>query len=204
MKVLAVIGAGGHARSALNLLKKYSAEYEIRIYDDCFASDKKEYIHDAKLCGKIDDIPTDSIVFLAVGDNKKREQYFAFFKNRIITDNLLHEKAFKENFVQMGASNQILAGAYLNSYVEIGNDNIINSSAVLEHEVKIGSHNHVSVGAKLCGRVKIGSRCFIGAGSVIIDKVSICDDVIAGAGSVIIKNITESGTYVGNPARKVK
>jgi UDP-N-acetylbacillosamine N-acetyltransferase len=42
------------------------------------------------------------------------------------------------------------------------------------------------------------------SGSVLIDKISVCDDVIIGAGSVVIKNITESGTYVGNPARKVK
>jgi acetyltransferase-like isoleucine patch superfamily enzyme len=28
--------------------------------------------------------------------------------------------------------------------------------------------------------------------------------VVIGAGSVVTKNITEPGTYVGNPARKMK
>jgi acetyltransferase-like isoleucine patch superfamily enzyme len=34
--------------------------------------------------------------------------------------------------------------------------------------------------------------------------VSICDDVVIGAGSVVTKDITESGTYVGNPAVRLK
>jgi acetyltransferase-like isoleucine patch superfamily enzyme len=34
--------------------------------------------------------------------------------------------------------------------------------------------------------------------------VSICDDVVIGAGSVVTKDITESGTYAGNPARRLK
>jgi UDP-N-acetylbacillosamine N-acetyltransferase len=146
LKILAVIGAGGHARSALNLLKKYSSEYEIRVYDDCYVPDNNEYINSALLSGKVDDIPVESPIFLAIGDNKKREQYFTIFRDRIITANLLHERAYAEDYIQMGIANQIFAGAYLNSCVEIGDNNIINSSAVLEHETKIGSHNHVSVG----------------------------------------------------------
>jgi len=33
--------------------------------------------------------------------------------------------------------------------------------------------------------------------------VSICDDVVIGAGAVVTKDITEPGTYVGNPTRKL-
>lgn len=204
MKALAVIGAGSHTRSALNLLKKYFGEYLVRVYDDSYTPERTEYIHNAELVGRVDDIPVDSIVFVSVGDNNRRERYFKLFRDQVITDNLIHEKAYVEDFVKMGAANQVFAGVYLNSYVVLGDNNIINSSAVLEHEVKVGSHNHVSVGAKLCGRSKIGNRCMIGSGSVVIDKVSICDDVIVGAGSIVIKDITESGTYVGNPARKIK
>ena len=57
---------------------------------------------------------------------------------------------------------------------------------------------------KIDGRVSLGDRCFVSAGAVIIDKVTICDDVIIGAGTIVIKDITEKGTYVGNPARKIK
>ncbi|GIS45095.1 MAG: hypothetical protein Ct9H90mP16_21650 [Candidatus Poseidoniales archaeon] len=33
--------------------------------------------------------------------------------------------------------------------------------------------------------------------------VNICDDVVIGAGSVVTKDITEPGTYAGNPARRM-
>ena len=34
--------------------------------------------------------------------------------------------------------------------------------------------------------------------------VTVCDDVVIGAGSVVTKDITEPGTYVGNPARRLR
>ncbi|MCT7487124.1 NeuD/PglB/VioB family sugar acetyltransferase [Aliarcobacter cryaerophilus] len=204
MKNIAIIGAGGHTRSSINLLKQYYQSEILKIYDDNFNSSIDEYISDIKLIGSVSDITMDDAIFISIGDNKKREEYFDFFANRVIMDNLIHEKANIEKNVKIGKSNQILANTYINSYVEIDDNNIINTSAILEHEVKIGSHNHISVGAKICGRVTIGSKCFVGAGAIVIDKISICNDVTIGAGAVVVKNITESGTYVGNPARKIK
>jgi acetyltransferase-like isoleucine patch superfamily enzyme len=50
---------------------------------------------------------------------------------------------------------------------------------------------------------KLGNKVYVGSNSSIL-PVSICDDVVIGAGSVVTKDITEPGTYVGNPARKLK
>jgi acetyltransferase-like isoleucine patch superfamily enzyme len=44
--------------------------------------------------------------------------------------------------------------------------------------------------------VSIGSN-------VTILPVSICADVIIGAGGVVTRDITEPGTYAGNPARRM-
>lgn len=48
----------------------------------------------------------------------------------------------------------------------------------------------------------IGNDVLIGSGATIL-PVSICSNVIIGAGSVVTKDITEPGTYLGNPARKL-
>ena len=48
----------------------------------------------------------------------------------------------------------------------------------------------------------IGNRVSIGTNATIM-PVNICDDVVIGAGSVVTKDITEPGTYAGNPARKM-
>lgn len=56
----------------------------------------------------------------------------------------------------------------------------------------------------ISGNCTIGNRVYIGTGAVIKEKISICDDVIIGALSFVNKDITEPGTYVGSPVRKIK
>lgn len=48
----------------------------------------------------------------------------------------------------------------------------------------------------------IGENVSIGSNSTIL-PVTVCNNVTIGAGSVVTKNITTSGVYFGNPARKV-
>jgi acetyltransferase-like isoleucine patch superfamily enzyme len=48
----------------------------------------------------------------------------------------------------------------------------------------------------------IGNRVSIGSNATIM-PVRIADDVVIGAGSVVTKDITTSGTYAGNPARRL-
>ena len=50
---------------------------------------------------------------------------------------------------------------------------------------------------------KIGNNVSIGSNATIL-PVEICDHVVIGAGAVVTNNITESGVYVGNPAKKMK
>jgi acetyltransferase-like isoleucine patch superfamily enzyme len=50
---------------------------------------------------------------------------------------------------------------------------------------------------------QIGNHVSIGSNATIL-PINICDNVIIGAGAVVTKNITESGVYAGNPAKKLK
>ncbi len=49
----------------------------------------------------------------------------------------------------------------------------------------------------------LGDNVVIGTGSTVIGPVTICDNVIVGAMSLVNKDITEPGTYVGIPAKKI-
>ena len=48
----------------------------------------------------------------------------------------------------------------------------------------------------------IGDNVLIGSNATIL-PVDICSNVTIGAGAVVTKDITQPGTYVGNPARRV-
>lgn len=49
---------------------------------------------------------------------------------------------------------------------------------------------------------RIGDHVFIGANTVVYN--SVCDNVVIGASSFIKDSIIESGTYQGNPIKKLK
>ena len=201
---LAIIGSGGHTRSSINLLLNYFDMKEIGIYDDSYDFNNPEKINSIQVIGNINNIKSTSKVFLSIGNNHIRKKYFSHFKNQLVNETIKHGSAQMEKNVSFGVANQIYANTYINSLVYVGDNNIINSGAIIEHESSIGNHNHISIGTKICGRCNIGNECFIGAGAILIDKLSICDKVTIGAGSVVVEDITEPGTYVGNPARKIK
>ena len=50
----------------------------------------------------------------------------------------------------------------------------------------------------------IGDNVTIGCNCAVLGNVTIADNVIVGANSVVLNDLSESGTYVGAPARKVK
>jgi len=199
---VSIIGAGGHTRSLINLLELNN--YNINgIYDDSFDELNEEIINNYKVIGRIVDIKQTQNIIISVGDCRQKYLLYNTFSNQVLKKNLLHPFSIIEKRVCIGQSNQIFSNVYINANSIIGNNNIINTGSIIEHETKIEDHNHISVGSILCGRVSVGSQCFIGAGAVIIDKINICDNVVIGANSVVINNITQSGSYAGNPAVKI-
>lgn len=55
----------------------------------------------------------------------------------------------------------------------------------------------------LYGSTAIGNNVSIGSNATIL-PVKICDSVVIGAGAVVTKDILEPGTYIGNPAKKIR
>lgn len=204
MKSIAVIGAGGHTRSSLNLLRTRFKDEQIAIYDESYRADADEKILGIELVGALIDISENQSVFLSIGDINKRYIAYSAYQSQVLEENLFHPSTYIEPVVDMGKANQLYAKVYINNAVKIGDNNLFNTSAVIEHEVEIGSHNHISVGAKICGRVKIGDRCFLGCGAIVSDGVTLGDDITIGAGAVVVSDVLEPGTYVGVPARKIK
>lgn len=102
-----------------------------------------------------------------------------------------------------GAGSMILTSAVVNTGAHIGQGVIVNTGAVIEHDCIVGDFCHVAPRAVLLGGSCLGDEVLVGANSTVLPGVSICSKVIVGAGAVVVENITESGTYVGAPARRV-
>lgn len=98
----------------------------------------------------------------------------------------------------------VCPGAQVTTNVKFGRHVHVNLNATIGHDCVIGDYVTISPGANISGNVTIGKRCYIGTGAVIIEKITLCDDVVLGAGAVVVKDITEPGTYVGCPAKRIK
>lgn len=106
-------------------------------------------------------------------------------------------------FADIGEGTVVLHNATVNAGAKIGIGCIINTSANIEHSVVVGDYVHISTGAMINGDCIVGKGTFIGSQSVVINGKSICDNCVIGAGSVVCKDIILSGTYCGNPAKKI-
>jgi sugar O-acyltransferase (sialic acid O-acetyltransferase NeuD family) len=133
----------------------------------------------------------------------KEKLHFHYRKYGFKFQNLISKSAniSKTATVNKGAVVQI--GGNISSMVSIGEFVKINTYANIMHDSIVGDYSTVAPNAVILGNVKIGMRCYIGANATILPNLTICDDVIVGAGCVVTKNITDKGTYIGIPARKL-
>jgi sugar O-acyltransferase (sialic acid O-acetyltransferase NeuD family) len=107
------------------------------------------------------------------------------------------------DYTQVGDGTVILHGAILQTGARIGKGSILNTHCTVEHDCIIGDHVHIAPGAVLCGSSTIGDRTLIGAGAIILPGCRVLEQSIIGAGALIKEDCTESGRYVGVPARKI-
>lgn len=201
-KTLIILGAGGHARPFVELLSIiYPLDKKI-ILDEKFNKNKKEKILGNLIYGNFKKIKLfkNKLIFLAIGDNLKREFFFKKYKKYLI--NLISHTSKISKTLKIGIANLINNNVFIGTNVKIGNNNIINNECIIEHETVIHNHTHISPGCIIGGRAKIGNRVFLGLGTKVLDKVVIADDCIVGAGSTVTQNLDFPGVYVGSPAKK--
>ena len=105
--------------------------------------------------------------------------------------------------VELGPGTTVFDGAVVNAGVVTGKTCVVNTNATVEHDCRLGTNVHIGPGATVSGGVTIGDHTFVGAGAVVIHGVRIVEGCLIGAGAVVTKDLTEPGTYVGTPARRI-
>ena len=101
----------------------------------------------------------------------------------------------------IGHNCRIQSHSFICSLTHIGNDCFIGHSVVVVND--LFSEGKPSANKNKWRGANIGNRVSIGSNATIL-PVKICDNVVIGAGSVVTKDITKSGIYAGNPAKKLR
>lgn len=204
-----ILGNGGHAAVIVDLIESLGLQIKgVLTYDI-----HKEFFLEYPVLG--DDSKLNENTFkkfnYAIGIawvNESLKTRIRLFENlkelKFSTPTLIHKSAVVSSRSNISDGCQILLGAKIGVNVQIGQNCIINTNASIDHGAIIGANCHIAPGVTICGNVVIGENTFIGAGSTVINDIKITKNCIIGAGSLIIKNITKSGVYFGNPAKKIK
>ena len=203
MKDLIIIGAGGHGRVIADIAQKLGVYETISFLDD---GDAKESMG-LPIVGKTSDI-TKYIevadVFVAIGNNTVRGEFVeSLLAMGANIPTLIHPSAVIGACVEIGVGTAIMAGAVFNPCSKLGKGVIVNTCSSVDHDCIIGDYCHIAVGAHIAGSVMVGKYAWIGAGGLVKNNLSICENCIVGAGAVVVKDVKESGTYIGVPAKKV-
>lgn len=207
MKPLILIGGGGHCKSVIEATESIGREIRgILDLPEYMGAECLGY----RVIGNDNDIPkyADECEFIVT---------LGFIKNpmpRIRLHELVKKSGGKlatviastahvSRHAEIGEGTVVLHHATVNAGARIGFGCIINTAANIEHDAKVGDYAHISTGAMINGDCSIGRSCFIGSGVVVANGVSITDGSIVGAGGAVPRHITESGTYIGVPARRI-
>ena len=198
MDRLIIIGASGHGKVIADIAVR-SGYREIVFLDD--NEDLKECAGFPVVgkTGEATSMRGDKIV--AIGSAAVRERIQSSLTD-VVT--LVHPNAVISRRVVLGPGTVVMAGAVINSDAHIGAGAIVNTCASVDHDCRIGNYCQISVGAHVAGTVTVGDRSWIGAGATVSNNIRICGECTVGAGAVVVRDIEESGTYIGVPAKRVR
>jgi len=203
MDKILLIGAGGHARSCIDVLEEEN-QFEI-----------------AGLIEKGESISNESLGYPVIGTDDDLKVLRQQYKNALITVGqikspkiriklyqllkeldfnlpvIVSSQAYVSKHAQIGEGSIIMHGVIINANAKIGNNCIINNRALIEHDAVIGDHCHIATGAIINGEVSVENETFIGSGAVTKQAISIGKNCVIGAG-VVLKNDIESNKVVKN------
>ena len=201
---LLIIGASGHGKVVADIAIKMNKWQSVAFLDD---DESIKFSMRLEVIGKSSEAfayINDADIFVAIGSNGTREK----IQEKLEAEGasipvLVHPHVVIGTDVELGVGTTVMAGVVINSSTKIGKGCIINTGATLDHDNVIEDYVHISPGANLAGTVKIGKGSWIGIGSTVSNNINITSGCIVGAGAVVVSDITEPGTYVGVPARRV-
>ena len=202
---IAIIGAGGHARSVANFCQDLGhtivglLDDDPALYATSFAGydilGPPEMVADMAIDGAI----------VAIGDNAARKRHF----DRLVAQGIplvsvIHPRAYVARDVEIGQGVVVMPLAAVNAGSNVGDNAIVSLQAVVSHECHIASHGHVGANACLCGRVALSEGAFVGAGATVIPLKRIGAWSTVGAGATVVQDVPAKVIVTGVPARVLR
>jgi UDP-3-O-[3-hydroxymyristoyl] glucosamine N-acyltransferase len=117
--------------------------------------------------------------------------------------NLIYPKASLQLHSKIGNGCIILENAVISVNAIVGDFALIQTGAIVGHDVLVGSGSRIDNYIILVGGSSIGNNVTVHTGAIINHNVKVNDNATVGAGSFVIRDVKESTTVFGNPAKRL-
>lgn len=202
MKSICIFGAGGSARETSWIAQRCG--YEVAALLDL--QDGESYGEIPVLAENFFD-KTKHLAVVAIGSSARRKKIVNNIasKHGDVFISLIDPSVLMLSpNITIGNGAVIAPQCVLTCDIIVGEFCQINIGSSIMHDVQAGSFFTTAPGVRINGKVKIGDMVYFGSNASTKEEISITDQVVIGAGACVVKDITESGVYVGIPAKRLK
>lgn len=200
---LVMVGAGGHARSCIDVIRDLSS------YDDIILVGNQTEIgarvDGYEVVSSDDDLPrlrrSYQEGFVGIGQvgisSSRANLYQRLIELDFSLPTLVSPRSYVSPRAEIGPGTIIMHGAVVNAGARIGKNCIVNTRAIVEHGSIVDDHCHISTGVILNGGVTVGARSFIGSGAVVMQEVKIGEQCVVGMGCSLRVNVVSGDRFLG-------
>ena len=207
VRKVVVVGAGGHAKVVLEVLRA-AGGFEVAGLVD--PNPAQAEVLGVRVLGGDDILPGlrsrgVAAAVVALGSNRARERVGDGLRAMgFALPAAVHPSALVSPSARIGDGAVVMARAVLGTLAAVGEFAIINTGAVVEHDNRIGRAAHVAPGVALAGSVTVGDRALVGVGSAVRPGIRIGADAVVGAGSAVVADVADGMSVGGVPARALR
>ena len=196
---LLIYGAGGHAKSVIEMVIQNGSYSIAGIVDDDLHLKGKSVLGIPILGSRalLSSITAHGVTLAANGvggiiDIGVRVGIFQVLEAAGFSfPFLVHPRAVVESSAKVMQGVQVFANAYVGAEAVLHECCMVNTNAVVSHDCEIGQYTHIAPGALLAGHVHVGERTLVGMGVTTTIGVKIGSGVRIGNGANILADIPD-------------
>lgn len=192
-KELILLGAGGHAKSCVDVVEMENV-YKIIGLVGLSSEIGQAYLgyaviaDDAAMCRLASLYPN---ALVSVGQISSPDLRIRIFNDARAAGfrfpEIVSPRAQVSKHASIGAGTIVMHGAVVNAGAVIGQNCIVNTHAIVEHDAVVGDHCHISTGVAVNGGVRVGTGSFIGSGAVIREGLCLPERSFIKMGSLVAR-----------------
>lgn len=209
MKDIVIFGAGGLGREVYDIIMRINnqkIEYNVLGFIDEKTELKSMEINGKKVLGGDEiaiELSGERPLYgaLALSSWQLRKKIVNKMKDHIIWENIIDPSACISHTALVGMGNIIQYNVFVSSKVKIGDFCILNVGSVIGHDTNVDDYVSIMPCCNVTGNVSLEKCTYLGGNVCVIPGINIAEKCVIGAGAVVVKDLVETGTYVGVPAK---